>query len=113
MNEPENDFIKQFMRGFHDFEVKMAETIGEIRGDLKSLTDAVKSSIIVDTKRLDDHSKNLDDHRSRIDVLEEWREGKEKQDEQESKKTTHRIAIWNTITIVVAVALAYVFQKLG
>ena len=91
----------------------MAGTVAEIRGDVKALTDAVRDSILVDTKRLDKHSDELDDQRDRIVSLEEWREGREKQQEQETTKSTQRIAIGNTIAIIIAVVLAYILQKVG
>ena len=113
MNEFEDKLVQSVMQGLHDFEVKMAGTVAEIRGDVKALTDAVRDSILVDTKRLDKHSDELDDQRDRIVSLEEWREGREKQQEQETTKSTQRIAIGNTIAIIIAVVLAYILQKVG
>ena len=113
MTEFENNLVQSIMKGLQEVELKMAETIGEIRGDIKSLTEAVRASVAHDTKRLDKHSEELDDLRDRLIVLEGWQKNREKQHETESKKTSHRIAIWNTITIVVAVVLAYLFQKIG
>ena len=113
MNEFENNLVQSVLKGLHDFEVKMAGTVADIRGDVKALTNAVKDSILIDTKRLDDHSKLLKDHSKQLVSLEEWREGKENQWEKESNKSTQHIAIGNTVAVVVAVIFAYILQKIG
>ena len=117
MNEFEDKLVQTVMASLQGFEVKMTENIGEIRGDLKTLTEAVRASVTNDTKRLDKHSEELDDQRDRLIALEGWRENQEKNQENhqkaESKKTMNRIAISNTIAVVIAVVLAYAFQKLG
>ena len=112
MNEFENNLVQSVMQGLHDFEIKMAETIGEIRGDLKSLTKAVNNSVAVDTKRLDAHAAELDEHRDRIIKLEDWKEQRVKEEERSDKKVGHRIAISGTIAVIVAVILAYLLTKL-
>ena len=117
MNEFENNLVQTLMAGLHDFELKMTGTIAEIRGDIKTLTQSnershealqrtVEDNIKTDTKRLDKHSAEIDDNRENITKLLEWKDASE-------KGTTRKLVVWNSITVVVAVVLAYALTKLG
>ena len=113
MNEFENNLVQSVMQGLHDFEIKMAETIGEIRGDLKSLTKAVNNSVAVDTKRLDAACSRVRRtprpyHQTRR--LEKNNASKRKNAAIKRLGTALRYP--GTIAVIVAVILAYLLTKL-
>lgn len=110
-----NDFEKQILGVLHTLEVTVTKELGDIRGELKAMTEKnesdhkalrslVEQNIRVDTERLNKHSTEIDDNRERVAKIEEWKD-------QFQKQVTHRIAISQSITTVAAVVIAFLLSK--
>ena len=115
MNEFEQQFIDKVIEGLHDLEVKVTKELGDIRGDLKAMTEKnesdhqalrhlVEQNIQIDTTRLNKHSAELDEHLERITTLEEWKN-------QFEKSVTNRIAVSQSISAIAAVVIAFLLSK--
>ena len=113
MNDFEEKLVDKVLDGLHEFEVKVTEELGEIRGEInamtqknesehKALRDVVEQNIVT---RLNKHSEELDDHTERIATLEEWKN-------QFEKSVTNRIAVSQSIAAIAAVIIAFVLSKL-
>lgn len=111
-----NDFEQQILDALHTLEVTVTKELGDIRGDLKAMTEKnesdhqalrhlVEQNIKIDTTRLNKHSEELDEHRERITTLEEWKN-------QFEKSVTNRIAISQSIAAIAAVLIAFLLSKL-
>ena len=110
-----NDFEQQILDALHALELKVTKELGDIRGDLKAMTEKnesdhkalrnlVEQNIRVDTERLNKHSAELDEHRERITTLEEWKN-------QFEKSVTNRIAVSQSISAIAAVVIAFLLSK--
>ena len=110
-----NDFEQQILDALHALELKVTKELGDIRGDLKAMTEKnesdhaglrhlVEQNIKIDTERLNKHSSELDEHRERITTLEEWKN-------QFEKSVTNRIAVSQSISAVAAVVIAFLLSK--
>ena len=110
-----NEFEREFIQSLHDFEVKVTKELGEIRGELKGMTEKnesdhqalrelVEQNIRTDTERLNKHSAEIDDNRERVAKIEEWKD-------QFQKQVAHRIAISQSISAIAAVLIAFLLSK--
>ena len=110
-----NDFEQQILDALHALELKVTKELGDIRGDLKAMTEKnesdhkalrhlVEQNIRIDTERLNKHSAELDEHRERITTLEEWKN-------QFEKSVTNRIAVSQSIAAIAAVGIAFLLSK--
>lgn len=105
MNEFEQQFIDKILDGLHQLELKFAEELGKLHGDLEAIRNKVEQSISIDTERLNKHSEELDDHSERLAKLEEWKV-------QFEKQIANRIAVSQSIATVAAVVIAFLLSKL-
>ena len=110
-----NDFEQQILDALHTLEVTVTKELGDIRGDLKAMTEKnesdhralralVEQNIRTDTERLNKHSAEIDDNRERVAKIEEWRD-------QYQKQVAHRIAVSQSVTTIVAVLIAFFLSK--
>ena len=110
-----NDFEQQILGVLHTLEVTVTKELGDIRGELKAMTEKnesdhkalrslVEQNIAVDTDRLNKHSAEIDDNRERVAKIEEWKD-------QYQKQVTHRIAISQSVTAIAAVVIAFLLNK--
>ena len=110
-----NDFEQQILGVLHTLEVTVTKELGDIRGELKAMTEKnesdhkalrslVEQNIAVDTDRLNKHSAEIDDNRERVAKIEEWKD-------QFQKQVTHRIAISQSVTAIAAVVIAFLLSK--
>ena len=115
MNEIEQQLIDQVREAVHVIEVKVAEKIGALSGDLKALKtqmesdhqsvkELIEKSIETDTARLNKHSEEIDKHSTAIATLKEWKD-------QFEKSVANRIAISNSISAVAAVIIAFLLSR--
>ena len=99
----------------HTLEVTVTKELGDIRGELKAMTEKnesdhralralVEQNIRTDTERLNKHSAEIDDNRERVAKLEEWKD-------QFQKQVAHRIAISQSISAIAAVLIAFLLSK--
>ena len=100
-----NEFEQQVLKSVRDIEVKVAEKVGVLSGDLKALRiqmesdhqsvkELIEKSIETDTARLNKHGEEIDKHSIKIASFEEWK---------------HQFEI--SITKYFVLLLAIVFQR--
>ena len=110
-----NDFEQQILDALHTLEVTVTKELGDIRGELKAMTEKnesdhralrslVEQNIRTDTERLNKHSAEIDDNRERVAKLEEWKE-------QFQKQVANRIAVSQSVSAVAAVVVAFILSK--
>lgn len=110
-----NDFEQQILDALHTLEVTVTKELGDIRGDLKAMTEKnesdhkslralVEQNIQIDTTRLNKHSAELDGHSERLAKLEEWKD-------QFQKQVANRIAVSQSISAIAAVVIAFLLSK--
>ena len=115
MNEFEQQLVDKVLEGVHDIELKVAEQLGALSGDLKALKtqmegdhksvkDLLEKNIETDTARLNKHSEEIDKHSTEIATLKEWKD-------QFEKAVANRIAISNSISAVAAVIIAFLLSR--
>ncbi len=115
MNDFEQQLVDKVLESIQGLALKVTEEVGEIRGDIKAMTQknesehkalrsVVERNISIDTERLNKHSEEIDDHSERLAKLEEWKE-------QFQKQIANRIAISQSIATVAAVVIAFLLSK--
>ena len=115
MNEFEQQLVDKVLEGVHDIELKVAEQLGALSGDLKALKtqmegdhksvkDLLEKNIETDTARLNKHSEEIDKHSTEIATLKEWKD-------QFEKAVANRIAISNSISAIAAVIIAFLLSR--
>ena len=115
MNEFEQQLVDKVLEGVHDIELKVAEQLGALSGDLKALKtqmegdhqsvkELIEKSIETDTARLNKHSEEIDKHSTEIATLKEWKD-------QFEKAVSNRIAISNSISAIAAVIIAFLLSR--
>ena len=115
MNEFEQQLVDKVLEGVHAIELKVAEDIGVLSGDLKALKtqmegdhksvkDLLEKNIETDTARLNKHSEEIDKHSTEIATLKEWKD-------QFEKAVANRIAISNSISAIAAVIIAFLLSR--
>ena len=115
MSEFEQQLVDKVLESIHHLEVKVVDEIGQVRGEINSLTErneaqhkslneTVERSIATDTNRLNKHSEEIDDHSERISKLEEWKD-------QFEKSVANRIAVSQSVAAVAAVVIAFLLSK--
>ena len=111
MNEFESQLVDKVLEGVHEIELKVADNVATLKGDIKALDKDIKSlkesvdkNIETDNKRLDKYSEELDAHSEKIAKLEEWRD-------EFKRQVTNRIAFSNSVATIAAVIIAYLLSK--
>ena len=111
MNELEHQLVEKTLDSIHQLDLKIVALQGDIRSmrehfddQYKSLSEKLDRSIETDTKRLDAHSKDLDDQREQLAGLKEWKK-------QFEESVRNRFAIWQSVSVVASVVIAYLLSK--
>ena len=115
MNEFEQQLIDKISEGIHSLELKVTRELGEVRGVIssmakenegqhKELRGIVEDNIEINTQRLNKHSQEIDEHSKEIAKFQEWKA-------QYEKHAAHRLVIWQSISAVGSVIVAYLLSK--
>ena len=115
MNEFEQQLIDKVLEGVHAIELKVAEKVGDLSGDIKALKtqmvsdhQSVKSLIEqtkeTDTARLNKHSEEIDEHSIEIASLKEWKL-------QFEISVAKRLTAGNSISAIAAVIIAFLLSR--
>ena len=110
-----NEFEQQVLKSVRDIEVKVAEKIGDLRGDFKALKtqmqsdhqsvkELIEKSIETDTARLNKHGEEIDEHSKAIASFEEWKH-------QFEISVAKRLTAGNSISAIAAVVIAFLLSK--
>ena len=112
MNGFEQQFVDRVMKSIHELELKVTKELGDMRGDIKAMTeknesdhkslrDLIDQNIVT---RINKHSEELDEHTEEIATLKEWKN-------QFEKSVTNRIAVSQSVTAIAAVLIAFLLSK--
>ena len=111
MNEMEHQLVDKTLEAIHSVEKQTIELRGEVNSlrehidaQHQAMTDKLDRSIETDTKRLDAHSHELDVHREDIATLKEWKKAFE-------ESVRNRFALFQSVSVVASVILAYLLSK--
>lgn len=106
-----NEFEQKVLSSIHQVELKVTRELSETRGEISSLRETVERNIHTDTARLNQHSKEIDTLRQGIARLEEWKTQLEERQAAKEKQVSHRIAISQSISTIIAVIIAFLLSK--
>ena len=112
MNDFEQQFVDKLMQSIHDLELKVTKELGDMRGDIKAMTEKNESDHkslrnLIDQNivtRINKHSEELDVHTEDIATLKEWKN-------QFEKSVSNRIAVSQSVSAVAAVIIAFLLSK--
>ena len=111
MNEFESNFINKVLEELQTLNIKLVESLEQIRSEIREvkanyehLLASVNRNTEVEAVRLKEHGDALDKHAVEIAKFKEWKDNYEKQ-------VSHRIAISQSISAIVAVVIAFVLGK--
>ena len=110
-----NEFEQQVLKSVRDIEVKVAEKVGVLSGDLKALRiqmesdhqsvkELIEKSIETDTARLNKHGEEIDEHSKKIASFEEWKH-------QFEISVAKRLTAGNSISAIAAVIIAFLLSR--
>ena len=111
MTEFESELVNTVLKELQDLNIEMVKAmehirseIREVRANYEHLLSSMNRNTEVEAVRLKEHGDALDKHAVEIAKFNEWKDNYEKQ-------VSHRIAISQSISTIVAVVIAFALGK--